>query len=129
MKPRNKNGEIIIPAGVKPWPHERRAAEILANNGYSVRFLREKNILHTADFTLDEVEYELKSPTGKTLSAIERNLKRGTHQSHNIVFDSSRMKGVKDSKIWATLVSRLALQSTIKKLIYINKSGELRVLK
>lgn len=129
MKLENKTGEVIIPAGVKPWPHERRVAEILANNGYSVRFLPEKNILYTADFALDGIEYELKSPVGGTLAAIERNLKRGTRQSHNIIFDSSRMKGVKDSKVWATLVNRLPLQSAVKKLIYINKSGELRVLK
>ena len=42
MREGNANtGKIIVPAGVRPWPHELRVAEVLAAAGHRVEFLPE----------------------------------------------------------------------------------------
>lgn len=129
MKQKKNIGKVIIPADTKPWPHELRAASLLASHGHTVEFIGASNIAKTADFIIDGTTFELKSPVSKNISAVERNLKRATKQSCNIVFDSSRMKSVRDSKVRSVLVAKAKEQVSIKRLIYINKSGEIRVLK
>ena len=88
-------GKIIIPASRNPWPHEMRAAEILAKAGYCVEFLEEKTI-STADILLNSIEYEIKSPKTNNVNTIEHRLKDAIrNQSCNIIIDSSRMKKCK----------------------------------
>jgi predicted metal-dependent RNase len=124
MKKSTKKGQIIIPAGRKPWPHELRVAEILAANGHRVEFLPETN-LKTADIRLDGVEYEIKSPFTNKPDKLERNLKRGLKQSKNIIFDSSRTKNIRDDKLYKFLVTKVRQQKQIGRLIFITKRGRI----
>lgn len=119
-----RGGKVIIPSNAKPWPHERRVADILASHGYIVEFIPENNVTRSADILLDGSKYEIKSPVSNKLAAVERNLKRGIGQSRQIIFDSSRMKDVRDSQIIRILAYQLKKHNNLKKVIFINRSKE-----
>lgn len=96
----NKNkGEIRIPAGINVWKHELITANALAGVGYVVEFLPTKDVkaAKSPDILMDGEKRELKAPKTDKLSAIERNLKRATKQSDNIVIDSHRLRKIHDS--------------------------------
>ena len=120
----NKIGKIIIPAGVKPWPHELRVAEILAMAGYNVRFLEESS-LHTADVLLNGIEFEIKSPKSANVNSLEHLLKKALKQSSNIIIDTSRMKNSRDNNVKKFLISQAKSRKQIKKLIMITKRGQI----
>lgn len=69
--------------------------------------------------------FEIKSPTSHNTNAIERNLKRATKQSRNIVFDSSRMKGLPDNKVYSALLAIKKRQPQINKIIFVTKKHEI----
>lgn len=119
-----KKGKIIIPAGRKPWPHEMRVANILAQAGNNVKFLAESTIV-TADILLNGVEFEIKSPFTNKPDKLERNIKRGLKQSKNIIIDSSRIKGMRDGVVKQFLIRKVREQRQIGKLILITKRGEI----
>ena len=112
----NKIGKIIIPAGVKPWPHELRTAEI--------RFLEESS-LHTADVLLDSIEFEIKSPKSANANSLEHLLKKALKQSSNIIIDTSRMKNSRNNNVKKFLISQAKSRKQIKKLIMITKRGQI----
>lgn len=119
-----KRGRIIIPGGRKPWPHELRIANILAMAGHNIEFLPESNI-STADILLDGVEYEMKSPLTNKPAKLERNIKRGLKQSKNIIFDSSRIKNMRDDNLRRFLTKKAKEQKQIGELILITKHGQI----
>lgn len=110
-----ESGKVVVPVGVHPWQHELKVAQMLADAGYNIEFIPEQNLLKTADFKIDGTEFELKSPEGSKLSAVERNLRRALKQSPNIVFDSSRMPGVQDSKILQCILYITPISSSLSK--------------
>ncbi|MBQ3413343.1 hypothetical protein IJH33_00595 [Candidatus Saccharibacteria bacterium] len=87
-----------------PRPHERRAAEILAEYFQSdivfLRRLRSKNpdlyVLKT------NVRWELKSPTGSGKHTIQNNLREAVKQSNNIILDLHRT-GLTDAQAIARI--------------------------
>ena len=119
-------GEIRIPAGVNIWQHELSTANALAQAGYIVEFLSTKDIKDTKspDILMDGERWELKAPKTNKLSAIERNLKRATKQSSNIVIDSHRLRKIHDSTVQAFLMQKLKQQKTIKKLLFVNRKHQ-----
>ena len=119
-----KQGKVITPANRTPWPHEMRAARILARAGHTVEFLPE-NSLRSADILLDGVTWELKSPDGGNLKVIHRNLMRGKYQSGKIIYSSCRMKRVPDVAIARELRSQAYKISGIAKLKFINRKEEI----
>jgi len=70
------------------------------------------------------VLYEIKSPKTDKLSAVERNLKRATKQSGNIIIDSRRMSKLRDVTIQKFLMQKLKQQKTIKQILFINRKHE-----
>ena len=124
MKNELGNGKIIIPANRKPWSHELRVAEILARAGFEVIFLSESNI-STADILLDGIEYEIKSPFTNKPDKLERNIKRGLKQSKNIIFDSSRIKNMRDDVLQRFLIKKAREQKQIGRLLFITKRGRI----
>ena len=97
-------------------------------NGYTVKFVPSVNVLHSADLLVDGTVYEMKSPTSNKIEAVERNLKRATHQSRNIIFDSSRMKRLHDERILSNVIYQAGKQSIIKKVIFVGKRGKITFL-
>ncbi len=124
MRSSKQKGRVIIPAGRRPWPHELRVADILAMAGHNIEFLPEGN-LKSADILLDGVEYEIKSPFTNKQDKLERNIKRGLKQAKNIIFDSSRIKGMRDDNLHRFLVKKAREQKQIGELIFITKRNQI----
>jgi hypothetical protein len=124
---KHKSGKVIIPASVEPWDHELKTAHALAQHGYVVEFVEVSNNhkTKTADIVIDGVLYEIKSPKSDKLSAVERNLKRATKQSGNIVIDSRRMCRLRDATIQKFLTQKLKQQKTIKKILFVNRKHQI----
>lgn len=122
----HKSGKVIIPASVSPWDHELKTAHALAQHGFTVEFVTVSNNhkAKTADVVIDGVLYEIKSPKTDKLSAVERNLKRATKQSSNIIIDSRRMSKLHDATIQKFLVQKLKQQKTIKKILFVNRKHQ-----
>lgn len=120
-----KRGKIVIPANASPWPHELRVAKILALAGHAVEFIPERGV-GTADIFLDGVEYEIKSPKTSNTNTLEHRLKDAVrNQSCNIIFDSARLKGMTDHNLQNWLIGRCKTQPQIKKMLFINKRGQI----
>lgn len=121
------NAGIFIPKDVKPYPkdHELFSARALAKAGHYVVFLRPDNRkgVKTADILLDGICYEIKSPLG-SLGAVERNLKRASKQSSNIVFDCRRMKVKSTPAILREIRQHIKKQRLIKSVLFINQHGK-----
>lgn len=122
----HKSGKVIIPASVSPWDHELKTAHALAQHGFIVEFVAVSNNhkAKTADVVIDGVLYEIKSPKTDKLSAVERNLKRATKQSGNIIIDSRRMSKLHDATVQKFLAQKLKQQKTIKKILFVNRKHE-----
>lgn len=117
-------GNIFIPAGVAPWPHEMRVARILAMAGYVVEFLPAISIKR-ADILLNGIEFEIKSPITNNPKKIIRNVKRALQQSQNVIIDSSRIKGMCEDTLRKLLASHAKNQKTLKRLLLITKRGQI----
>jgi len=122
---KQNTARITVAFGRDIWEHELKAANVLLRYGYTVCFLPEDKRLKSADILLDGVEFEIKSPVSGKLSAVERNLKEASRQAENIVLDARRMKGLRDENVQRFLSTKLKLQKSIKRLLFINKKGEL----
>lgn len=119
-------GEIRIPAGLTIWQHELATAEALAKAGYVVEFLPTdgRRDAKSPDIVMKEEKWELKSPKTDKLSAVERNLKRATKQSGNIIIDSRRMSKLQDRTVQKFLISKCKQQKTIKNLLFVNRQRQ-----
>lgn len=103
---KQQKGSITIPADTSPWDHELKTAHALTQYGLRIEFIPEstRHRAKAADILIDGTPYEIKSPIASKMSAVERNLKRASRQSPNIIFDSRRMKYVPDKSIQKELV-------------------------
>lgn len=124
-KSRVKQG-VFKPTGRRVWPHEDRTANILASHGHYIEFLPETN-MHSADIFLDGVLYEMKSPRSFNTNSMEQLIKDALYkkQCPNIIFDSLRLKGIRDDKVIEFLISQIKLRKKIKKMLFVNKRHEL----
>ena len=91
--------------------------------GHLVEFMPAAQI-KSADILLDGVEYEIKSPITNKPDKLERVIKRALKQSKNIIYDSSRIKGLKDDNLRRFLTNKVRQQPQIGKLIFITKNGQ-----
>ena len=103
-----------------------KTAHSLARYGYIVEFvvINHGRGTKTADVIIDSVLYEIKSPRTDKLSAVERNLKRATKQSGNIIIDSRRMSKLHDATIQKFLAQKLKQQKSIKSILFVNRKHE-----
>jgi hypothetical protein len=122
-----KVGKVIKYSGLNVWPHELVMADILAEAGHTVEFIRPKGKKgdYTPDALIDGVEWELKSPRSNKLNAVQRNLRRGARQSRNIVFTSKRVKKIPDKSIQRELSRRLNESNKISAIKFINRHGKI----
>ncbi len=99
-------------------------ARILAMAGHVVEFLPTTSI-KTADVMIDGAEYEIKSPITNKPDKLERVIKRALKQCKNIIYDSSRIKDMRDDNLRRFLVNKARQQPQIGKLILITKRGQI----
>ena len=118
-------GQVIIPANHPnpPEAHEIDAAYILARHYQcEVKFLIPISDFKrkTADIIMLGVEWEIKSPIGKSKYTIQDQFRRASKQAKNIVLDTRRTK-LKDDLIEKYILAALKKRPSIKKVILINK--------
>jgi hypothetical protein len=124
-------GKTTIPSYVNVWPHELRTAQSLTAIGHNVEFIRKSELdrQRSADAYVDGVRYEFKAPKSDKMDAVERNLKKASRQSCNVVFDSRRMKKIPDVAILRELTSKSHANKSIKRLLFVNRCGIVVVVK
>lgn len=122
MRPKQtKNGNIIL-NGVKPAVHEYAAYLVLANHGKIVSLLlpSSKYKAHSADFEMDSLIWELKSPKGKGKYTIRDTIKQAIKQSDNIVIDFQRLKLNQEKALLQTR-KYFSIEKQIQRIIIITK--------
>lgn len=117
----------IIPNGVVLETHENATVVFLADQGYDIELIppvltpNSKN----ADFIMDGIVWEMKSPLGKSVKTLEHLFIKATKQSENIVLDLRRMQK-KDITKNMNVIRRLYRQTrSVRRLLVINKEGKL----
>lgn len=121
---------IVIPVGMKPRPkiHEETAADILANHFKSDVYFIETGSQGTPDVSIQNIEWEIKSPVGASANNIQKNMREAATQSENIVVDLRR------SKLHQTRASGYIKQFTdkypkLKRVLVITKSKQILTIK
>ena len=123
-----RNANVIIPAMLNnsPQKDEIEIAWIVAKKyNQTVKFLNPVNDYKrkTADIVMNGQLWEMKTPTGNSKNTIERQVKRATKQSHNIIIDGRR-SSITDDLFQLELKKQCTLRHSIRKLIYIRKNSE-----
>lgn len=123
--------QIIIPNSLKPHPKQKEltAALILSQHFQAnVAFVRSTDARRTADFKINGVFWELKSPTGDSKRTIQNNLRSANKQSSNVVIDLRYCKMNSRTAVNRTK-NAAATTKSIKKLLVITKDGKVLVIK
>ena len=107
---------------IPPERHELDVARYFSDLGYDIEFIPPSNIpdIHTPDIKMDGVEWEIKSPQGKSKNTIEKNIKRALLQSPYIIIDLKRVNLPIDYCI-AQAKLQFEKRPSIKKLYIIKK--------
>ena len=114
---------VIIPSDIKPYPeqHEISAAAILAKHFKAdAHFIRREENAKSADVTINETLWEIKSPTGKGRRNIQHTLTDALRQSKCIVFDARRSK-LHMLKIVGELQRQFNMTASMQRLLLIKK--------
>ena len=129
MRKKNRNldnpGQLITPAGLTnpPKQHEVDAAEILAlHYRTTVEFIRpiDDYKRKSPDIKMLGVEWEIKTPKGKSKSTIGTQFSRASKQSGNIIIDTRHTK-LKYERIETTVKLEMSKRHEVKKVILIRK--------
>lgn len=109
-----------------PEKHELETAKFFAELGYDIEFIPPSNIpeVHRPDIVMEGIEWEIKSPMGKSKNTIRRNIKQATKQSKNIIVDLRRILSSEQQCI-QQIEERFVKHHSIKKIIVIKKDGGL----
>ena len=119
-------GKISIPNGAMVEPHEYKIATILSWTGNDVEFI-EVGTTPTPDIKFMGLEWEMKSPKGKSSRTVENNVREALRQSNNIIIDLSRIKlpenkGIREAERLAKLLGKK------RKIMVITKNGKIHEL-
>lgn len=114
----------------KPYPHEMALAKLFAEKGKDIVFLKPSNMpgVYIPDIQMDGLEWEMKSPDGKSERTIRRNLHKASMQSKNIIFDLSRI-GISEDKCIKELKEAFNSSHYLRNMIIVNKAKEIIRLK
>lgn len=125
-----KVGEITKEIGAVIEPHEALAVDVLALNGFDVRFLKPRNMYKTKtpDIAMVGLEWEIKSPTSSSKTTIRNIMLKGTKQSRYVIIDTIRTN-LPDELIIRDLEKYATQHQSLKKLIMITKYRKIVVLK
>ena len=117
-------GKVIVPGGCDIWPHELNTAKALSRKGHTIEFLPriEGTQVKSADILMDGIVWEMKSPTSSSIKSLQKVLRRAGKQSHNVVVDTSRMKGVSDRDAQRELSRLLPLVASVHRLRMVTKN-------
>ena len=71
---------------------------------------------------MDGIVWEMKSPTSSNLKSLQKVLRRAGKQSHNVVIDVARMKGVSDCDAQRELARLLPLVASVRHIRMVAKT-------
>ena len=113
--------ELLVP----PQNHELNTARYFSKLGYDIKFIRPSNIPDNRrpDFIMRGIEWEVKSPSGKSKHTLEKRYAEATEQSGNIIFDLRRCHLIDEVSI-STLKRQFYAHHT-KRLLIITKNEDL----
>lgn len=112
---------------VLPEKHEYETARYFADRGYDIEFIPPSHgpKMHTPDFIMIGVAWEVKCPQGKGKRTIENNFRNAAKQSRNIIIDLRRIQ-LEESICLPQIERELKGRPYIKRLWVIRKNGALR---
>lgn len=113
----------------KPKPHEKHAAQIIANYFKTSIIFLKHNDFSSPDLNIKGTIWEIKSPIGDGKRTISNNLRLSSHQSSNIILDLSRCK-MHQTRAISRAKSYLKTDShhSIRHLLIITKTGKVIVI-
>lgn len=114
---------IVIPENIYPRPNIREisAAYILAKYfKTNIEFIPRGN-QRTPDFLINNLYWELKTPTGTGKYNLQHTLRSATKQSENIIIIDARFSKMNISKIRNELNYQFKKSQNIKRLLLIDK--------
>ena len=119
-------GDVVVPSGTNVWPHELATAKALAMAGHDVEFLPriDGKEVKSADVLMDGVVWEMKSPTSASVKSLQKVLRRAGRQSHNVIVDTARMRGVSDRAVQRELARLLPLVASVQRLRLVTKARD-----
>ena len=122
-----KKGTVdISELDTPPEKHELSAAKYFADLGKDIIFIRPSDSkgIHRPDFLMDGVEWELKSPTGRSKRTIENNFRDAVKKSRYIIFDLRRVQLTDDIAV-KKVKMEFSVRKYLKRLLIIHKDGTL----
>ncbi len=127
---RYKVQQIIIPTSINPRPErfEIEAASIIAEYLGDDAVFIVRDTSRTPDIAIAGVEWEIKSPTGKSKHTIETQLKRASKQANNVIIDARRCR-LHIAKIRNQLRHHGAIKKHIKRILLITKTEKVEEIK
>ena len=119
-------GDVVVPSGTDVWHHELATAKAPAMAGHDVEFLPriDGKEVKSADVLMDSIIWEMKSPTSASVKSLQKALRRAGRQSHNVVVDTARMRGVSDRAVQRELVRLLPLVASVQRLRLATKARD-----
>lgn len=121
----NKKGKIdISKLKTPPSKHELDVARFFSDLGCDIEFIPPSNIpgFHLPDILMLGVEWEIKTPVGKSKNTIKKNMRLAIQQSHYIIFDL-RKRNYNESKSLSELNEQISIRPYIKKVLVILKGN------
>jgi hypothetical protein len=121
-------GQVVIPVGHPnpPESHEVEVAWILARYfSCEIVFLVPVDDYKrkTADFRMNSLDWEIKSPQGNAKSTVHHQLVRAAKQSKYIVFDGRRTS-LSDEILQSRIRAEMKEIRSIRRILFITKSSE-----
>ncbi len=122
---KTKKGKIA-PNGVVLKTHENATIVFLTEKGFDIELIPKSNVkgLHTPDFIMNKIKWEMKSPKGEGNSVIKNTFQRAAKQSSNLIIDLRRVKR-HQSKCLKEIEREFNHSKRINNLLIITKKGKL----
>ena len=126
-----RQGTIIAPSNLNIQEHEMDTARAIADYGINVKFVPriKGKRAKSADFVADGVLWEVKSPTSDNLRVVQKRLREAIHQSRDVIFDSRRMKRLTNKAIQAEVEKWARSLTSIRRLLYVDRLGNVVKIK
>jgi len=123
---KKKIGRIEIEPGATPLPHESLVAEVLAERGNDILFLKpiDQDKIKTPDIEMGGARWEIKTPKGKGKFLLQNTFHKALHQSVNIIIDIRRIK-IPEQKALKQLENLFEKSRSVKKMIIITKQKKM----
>lgn len=73
---------------------------------------------------MDGVVWEMKSPASASVKSLQKVLRRAGRQSHSVIVDTARMRGVSDRAVQRELARLLPLVASVQRLRLVTKARD-----